>query len=446
MKGRILNVFCYAFFGVAAMVWRIEAVSIDFYNPMRNQFPIYTEHHSGRFLHITDIHIDPYYTFRSDPENKCHSASRKSLHNTAGKFGALHSECDTPYTLTNSTFDFLKKNFSDVDFVIYTGDTCRHERDPNLPLTKTDVLSSHRILVQWFTEYFDVQRVKIIPAIGNNDEFEHNQLTVGPNSLLSNLTEIWAPLRLNLTNDFYVGGYFRQDIDSQLSVLSLNSMYLYKSNLKIKDCKCKRSPGAKQLIWFETELKSAREENRKVYVSQHMAPLDSSGEPAYYPTCFKQYVQLIGDYSDVIYGHFTGHTNQDTLTFVSSRKDLREDYHLTLLTDEREYPSSDNKVVLVLNNAPSIIPVNNPAVREYYYSTDDQDFGVLLNYHQYFTNLTEANNLGEVRWYLEYTANDHFGIYRLQGGDWEKLFKRFKKPDLELWERYIKYIEVSRRH
>ncbi|CAG8476525.1 2160_t:CDS:2 [Acaulospora colombiana] len=386
--------------------------------------------------------------YLSDPENKCHRVSQKKSHNTAGKFGVLHSECDTPYTLTNSTFDFLRKNFSDVDFVIYTGDTCRHERDPNVPLTKEYVIFCHRLLVQWFTEYFDLRRVKIIPVLGNNDEWEHNQLTAGPNSLLSNLTDIWAPLHLNLTNDFYIGGYFRQDVNLRLSVLGLNSMYFFDANSKVKDCKSKSSPGAKQLKWLEEELESARRENRKIYVAQHISPLDSSGEPDYYPTCFSKYVQLMGDYSDVIHGHFTGHTNQDTLTFVSSGKGLKgNNYYLTLLTEEqrerKEYPSSDHRVVLVFNNAPSIIPVNNPAVRVYHYSTDDLDFGVLLNYHQYFTNLTEANMIGEVRWYLEYSANDHFGIDSLHRDGWERLFKRFRKPDLELWKRYIKYIEVN---
>ncbi len=110
------------------------------------------------------------------------------------------------------------------------------------------------------------------------DQIDHNQLEGGPNTLFSNLTRIWEPLKLNLTSDFANGGYFRQDINSKLSVFSLNSMYFFNSNEQIKDCDHEKSPGAIQLEWIEFQLKSARREGRKVLISQHVPPLGSDGE------------------------------------------------------------------------------------------------------------------------------------------------------------------------
>ncbi|RHZ59346.1 hypothetical protein Glove_364g40 [Diversispora epigaea] len=412
-------------------------------------FPL--QNYSGRFLHITDIHFDPDYIYPSSPSKFCHRKSHKNKNNNAGKFGSIQTGCDSPYTLINSTFEFLKKNFSQVDFIIYTGDSCRHGRDLKNPVVEEDILFCHQILIEWFTKYFDPKKVKIIPTFGNNDLLEHNSLEEGPNTLFSNLTQIWAPLHLNLTHNFNIGGYFRQDVNSRLSVLSLNSMYFYKENLLVPDCEKEDSPGSKQLKWIERELINAKEENRKIYISHHVPPLDSDGSPAFYEKCYEKYIQLLGDYSNIIYGHFTGHTNLDTLTFVTSTfrtfgESLKKKYNLILVTDEeKEESHSNDPVVLVLNNAPSIIPVNNPAIREYVYSTkDNNDFGVLLNYFQYFANLTEANNIGKVRWELEYMAKELYGINRLQGDDWENVLREFRKPNLELWERYKKYVYVSR--
>ena len=54
-------------------------------------------------------------------------------------------------------------------------------------------------------------------------------------------------------------------------------MYFYNSNHLIKDCNREDSPGAIQLNWINYQLKSAREEGRKVFIAQHMPPLDSDG-------------------------------------------------------------------------------------------------------------------------------------------------------------------------
>ncbi|CAG8703622.1 13263_t:CDS:2, partial [Dentiscutata erythropus] len=314
-----------------------------------------------------DFHIDPHYVYPSDPSTVCHRKSHDSSKNTGGMYGALRIECDSPLRLLKETFEFIKNNFRDVDFVIYTGDTLRHNFDPYIPLEEGDVLDGHR-------------------------------LAEGPNTLLDNVTEIWSPLNLNLTSDFTRGGYFRQDIHPKLSFLSLNSLYFMNENLEVSDCDKKDSAGAKQLKWLKFQLKSARKDHRKVYVP----PLYIHGQKSYKPACLYNYVQMIGKYSDVIYGHFTGHTNGDTLTFVAASHELNED------------------VVLVLNNAPSIVPVNNPAIRVYKYSTDDENFGTLLDYTQYYTNLTEANEKGKLRWDVEYEARELYKVNKLRRKDWAK--------------------------
>ncbi|KAG6332301.1 hypothetical protein ID866_6785 [Astraeus odoratus] len=43
----------------------------------------------GRFLHITDLHPDPYYKPGSDPSSACHRGKTKKKHR-AGYYGAAY--------------------------------------------------------------------------------------------------------------------------------------------------------------------------------------------------------------------------------------------------------------------------------------------------------------------------------------------------------------------
>lgn len=103
--------------------------------------------------------------------------------------------------------------------------------------------------------------------MGNLDSFQYDQLSSSPNPLFANLTEIWAPLKLNFSDTFLIGGYFVQDIISQkLQVININSMYFFVSNLEVDDCNINGSPGSTQMVWFEQKLSDAQNGNYRVYI------------------------------------------------------------------------------------------------------------------------------------------------------------------------------------
>ena len=58
-----------------------------------------------------------------------------------------------------------------VDFIIYTGDTARHDRDGKQDRTAQDVYEDHQLGADYFTKTFDFSRpeFKLFPTIGNND-------------------------------------------------------------------------------------------------------------------------------------------------------------------------------------------------------------------------------------------------------------------------------------
>ena len=93
----------------------------------------------GRFLHITDMHPDPYYTPRTSLSTSCHRKKSKKKKNKSFYFGTPYSwvilshlllieyshlldpfsECDSPLRLTNLTLDFLNDDWApEIDFVI----------------------------------------------------------------------------------------------------------------------------------------------------------------------------------------------------------------------------------------------------------------------------------------------------------------------------------------
>lgn len=79
------------------------------------------------FLVVTDIHPDQYYQVHSstDQDDACHRGK-----GPAGPYGAETSDCDAPFALVNATFDWIADNLKDeIDFVIWTGDSARHDRE-----------------------------------------------------------------------------------------------------------------------------------------------------------------------------------------------------------------------------------------------------------------------------------------------------------------------------
>ncbi|RUS33564.1 hypothetical protein BC938DRAFT_471101 [Jimgerdemannia flammicorona] len=58
----------------------------------------------GKFLYVTDIHVDPTYLEGSDPKQLCHRISNLASNNTTGVYGALGTDCDSPIPLVMAYF------------------------------------------------------------------------------------------------------------------------------------------------------------------------------------------------------------------------------------------------------------------------------------------------------------------------------------------------------
>ncbi|KAG6854776.1 hypothetical protein C0991_001203 [Blastosporella zonata] len=121
----------------------------------------------GRFLQITDMHPDPHYLSHTAKSTACHRKKGKKSKNQASYYGTPFSDCDSPFTLTNFTLDYLDKKWaSEVDFVIWTGDNARHDNDPKVPRTPDEIYGLNRAMTAKMKEVFTSKGIPVVPSLG----------------------------------------------------------------------------------------------------------------------------------------------------------------------------------------------------------------------------------------------------------------------------------------
>ncbi|KAI9349125.1 Metallo-dependent phosphatase-like protein [Obelidium mucronatum] len=296
-----------------------------------------------QFLHLTDLHVDPLYSARAGPGSNCHMRLGRSLFvkNPLPVFGLADSGCDAPVTLIEHTLRVL--DTKDVDFILWTGDSSRHDRDNNRRKQRLETYEHNRIAVELYTKYIDVSRAPVIPTIGNWDVFPVSALGCSEGDpQLSNLWSVWEPLfpqgdpiTETAKSDFLKGGFFKRPVlDGMVSILSLNTLSFFNENPLVSDCakfdlrdSIENRPwnpmhvADYQMIWTENLLKEARRDGTRVILQGHVSPMGNAVQ-LWKQECFEWYVYLAGEYSDVILGHYFGHINRDLVHIVSQRHPL----------------------------------------------------------------------------------------------------------------------------
>ncbi|TRM67571.1 Metallo-dependent phosphatase-like protein [Schizophyllum amplum] len=272
---------------------------------------------TGRFLHITDIHPDPYYTAGASVKRDCHRKKPRKKKNRAGYYGTSYSDCDSPPRLANFTLDYLDREWTDdIDFVIWTGDNARHDNDRKTPRTLDEIYTLNRAVAAKMEKVFLRKGIPVIPSLGNNDVWPHNILMPGPNAITNEFASIWRSfIPFHYLQVFQRGAYYATEvIPNAIAVVSLNTMYFYDSNHAVGGCEYGdlTDPGNLELDWLAVQLQNFRQRGMHVYLSGHVPP--SPGN--FFPECHVRYTELSLRYQDTILGHFYGHMNADHFFFI----------------------------------------------------------------------------------------------------------------------------------
>ena len=277
-----------------------------------------------------DFHPDQFYeTYSSTEEDTaCHRGN-----GPAGIFGAETTDCDSPTTLVNATFKWINDNLKDtVDFVIWTGDSSRHDSDEEIPRTEKEVVATNELLVNKFEEVFGKEDdtdptndfiIPIIPNFGNNDIMPHNIMEPGPNKWTQKYLSVWRKfIPEEQRHGFSTGGWFSVEvIPKHLTVFSLNTMYFFEHNTAVDGCAERSEPGYQQMEWLRIQLQFLRNRGMKAILMGHVPPARTEAKLLWDETCWQKYTLWLQQYRDVIVGSVYGHMNIDHF-LLQDHKDI----------------------------------------------------------------------------------------------------------------------------
>ncbi len=272
-----------------------------------------------------DIHPDPFYKAYSSIDFACHGGT-----GTAGILGAEMSDCDSPIALVNATFQWIKDNLKDeIDFVVWTGDSARHDNDEDIPRTEREIVDLNRMVVHKFVEVFGKDDnlddpdptndfvVPIVPNFGNNDILPHNIFEPGPNRWTRDYADIWRKFIPEAQRHSFARGgwFFTEVIPNKLAVFSLNTIYFFDSNTAVDGCDSKSEPGYEHMEWLRVQLQFLRERGMKAIITGHVPPARTTGKQSWDETCWQKYSLWMRQYRDVVVSGMFGHMNMDHFMF-----------------------------------------------------------------------------------------------------------------------------------
>lgn len=184
--------------------------------------------------------------------------------------------CDPPKVAVDMMLQTFAKRFSDVDFITYNGDMIAHgvsEKTNNQDHPHYDELMAVHIEVQqMLTKYFPNKPILI--TFGNNDCPHHNSapFQFEKQQFYNDMWKIWFQnhpgnakfATANVQKTFMYGGYFRVDVTSSLSVLSLNTL-----EYNVDQYPSEVGPEHDALLqWLEAQL--SEQSSRKFIILSHI--------------------------------------------------------------------------------------------------------------------------------------------------------------------------------
>ncbi|KAI8355104.1 Metallo-dependent phosphatase-like protein [Choanephora cucurbitarum] len=417
----------------------------------------------GRFLHITDIHMDQHYVYGATIQSDCHRKPKKHKHKKkekgllAGYWGAPGTDCDSSPRFVYHSIDWIAKEWKDkIDFVIWTGDNARHDGDPYITRTQKEITGYNRKVTKALQEAFahPDRTIPIVPCLGNNDVHPHNQFRgMKNNPQLLTFSDIWSDfIPADQQRHFKRGGYFAVDVAQGIRVLSLNSLYFFGSNDVVNSCSDATSPGARHVRWLKKELKRAERDQVKVIIMGHVPPTVKT----FKDSCLDDYIKLSTRHADQIMGHMYGHANFDHFQIISrqfsSVSTVQQDAGRFVDGLRKQYrmvkKAHDRSELVAIHVAPPLLPLFQPTFRINQYNTNQSSpqFGQWLKYTQYYSNLTYWNEQRD-RWThkpippvfeIEYETDKDYHLPDLTTASWLDFAERLgSKKHKKIWKMYV---------
>ncbi|KAB1268860.1 Acid sphingomyelinase-like phosphodiesterase 3b [Camelus dromedarius] len=215
---------------------------------------------TGKFWHVSDLHLDPNYKVSEDPLQVCPSASSQPVP-SAGPWGDYL--CDSPWVLINSSIYAMKEIEPEPDFILWTGDDTPHVPDEKL---------------------------------GEEAVLE----------IVARLTE--------LIREVFPGAFYSEKLlgpSGAGRIVVLNTNLYYSNNEQTAGI---ADPG-QQFRWLEDVLTDASRAGEMVYIIGHVPPgfFEKTRNKAWFREGFnEEYLKVVRKHHQVIAGQFFGHHHTDS--------------------------------------------------------------------------------------------------------------------------------------
>ncbi len=232
-----------------------------------------------------------------------------------------------------------------IDFVIWTGDSARHDNDERYPRSDKQVIKLNQFAVDKFVEVFGKSDgiddpdpndfvIPIVPTFGNNDILPHNIFQPGPNRWTRTYGDMWSRFVPQAQRHTFAAGgwFFSEVIPNKLAVFSLNTLYFFDSNSAVDGCDIKSEPGYEHMEWLRIQLQFLRERGMKAILIGHVPPARTESKQNWDESCYQKYTLWMRQYRDVIITSMFGHMNVDHFMFQDV-KDLEYRFKIKGIPD-----------------------------------------------------------------------------------------------------------------
>ncbi|OON13845.1 hypothetical protein X801_10373, partial [Opisthorchis viverrini] len=285
--------------------------------------------------------------------------------------------------------------------------------------TARDLRESLAFLSLHFRNAFPTDQIPIIPVIGTHDIYPPNKMS--PKLHDSDRTKWCTELATNesLWKPWILGGF-----ETKESIFHRNCYMLY----TIPNKKPLIVLGLNSLVWYTN---NSLVDERIVILAMHVpfgGPEIGANDYHHLKETYNEMlVELIRNYSSVIITTIASHEHIDAFRVI---------------LDEKYHP------VGTMFLGPAVTPrhidgigSNNPRIRQFFY---DRDTGAVLNYRQFYLNLTQDGP----SWKVEYNATGEYSLNNLTATELGKLLDEFTTEDDKdgRWGAYWKHQLGGRPH
>lgn len=421
-------------------------------------------------LVITDIHLNPLYDGAYDYTTNCmsgpvvtlkpeistilsHLDLSSSSFSSYSKYG-----CDPSEKLTSIILDEAQKRNPNPDIIFLAGDFIAHgfSQDASKQVnnkTFNELIDIHRQAMQVIRGRFG--NSLILPTVGNNDNELHYEVpgVREKGGWYDFLYELWFEesqstiIQQNLgriRETFFNGGYYRLDINGQLSVVGLNTLYYSKKNYAENDPVAAND----QLDWLTNVLEDIKnnEPLRKIIFTCHVQPgykYEGSATREWNDTFVQKFNDILLNYDDQIVGGICSHTHLSSVRSFKSKASIQNAVKSL----------KNNKVALKVVNAktygatlisPSIttIDYSNPGVSFVEVDIKTERY-IFKNMKYLYLNLEKLNNdpnsekiTNFTPFFFEIDINNQFGLSDLSASSIDGFINNLSNDD-DLLRNYL---------